>query len=193
MVLRLADVTMLEAVGALRENRLYIQFERERLDNNEDIDRSRAIADSRRRFGVSLDMKQRTTQVLDAVTLADPHYDWVALTREPESYFVFPRGERKWRFAASMLAWELGPVRTFGRPLVELLTRELGLAEHGVVLFDRAGFLDQVAVAPSIRTRGRRFYRVLGELFAGCGLELTWTLGGIGRPRALSIGCLPPR
>src|SRR5215210_478739 len=77
--LQLTNVTMLEAVTALRDKGIYIQFERERLDDVT-IDRSRPVADSRNRFSISLLDEQPVDRVLTALTNAASNYDWIPLT-----------------------------------------------------------------------------------------------------------------
>jgi hypothetical protein len=181
---------MLEDVHALRERRLYVQFERERLDEA-NTDRTRPIVDARRRFDVTLDLAQPIDRVLDALTRADGTYDWVRLTDEPASYWIFPRSDTGDRFAKSVMAWPVGDVATAGRELTEVIA-DLGLPAHQINVFDRPGFLEVAGAAPAVSTAGRPLYAVLGNLFAGGGKELTWTLGGLGEARVLSISMLPP-
>ena len=188
--LRLDDVTMLEAVHALRERRIYVQFERERLDDD-NTDRTRPIVDARRRFTAALDFAQPVDRVLGALTQADGGYDWVQLTDDPASYWVFPRADGDDRFAASVMAWPVGGLATAGRNLTEVVAA-LDLPAHGINVFDRPGFLGVAGAAPPVATTGRPLYAVLGELFASGGKELTWTLGGLGDARVLSISMLPP-
>jgi hypothetical protein len=183
----LTGVTMFEAVTRLRERGLYIQFEREQLDE-QNVDRGRPVVDSRRRFNAE---SSPANQLLDALCQADGGYDWVELTQTPASYFVFPRSDSEDRFAASAMAWQVGPVETAGHPLSELVNESLGLQEHQITVFDRAEFLKQVMHAPEVQTAGRPLFKALGELFALSGKKLTWTLGGVGGGRVLSVGMLP--
>jgi hypothetical protein len=187
--IRLDEVTMLEAVQTLRERGVYVQFEREPL-TEEVIDRSRPVVDSRRRFSVQLDSAWPPAEMVGAVAEADGGYDAVGLTEAPATFLIFPRSGGPDRFAASALAWKVEPLSTEGRPLAEVLER-LGLVEHGITVFDRAGFLTR-ALAPRVETAGRPAYQVLGELFAGAGTGACWTLGGFSEPgRTLSIGVVP--
>jgi hypothetical protein len=189
--LQLADVTMMEAVSALREQGFFIQFERERLDN-QNADLSRPVIDSRRRFSVSLSLNQPVNHVLDALTRADGGYDWIQLTQTPASYWIFPHSEQGDRFASSSMVWKVGSVSTAGHPLSKLVSQELGLQDHQIQIFNRAKFLEQVTSAPEMKTAGRPLYEVLGELFARSGKKILWNLGGFGDQRVLSIGMLPP-
>src|SRR6185436_16620632 len=84
--LSLNDVTMMEAVHALRERRVYLQFEREPLAEA-NTDRSRPIVDSKRRFSVTVDVGGSPEQVVAALVHADGAYDWIRLTTGPDSFF----------------------------------------------------------------------------------------------------------
>jgi hypothetical protein len=191
-LLELNDVTMMEAVQTLRENRLFLQFEREYLDES-NTDYNRPIVDSRRRFTVTLALDQPVDLLLDTLVGADGGYDWTQLTDDPESYWIFPRAATNAeRFASAVMNWKAEKISTHGRPLSEVVEQHLGLEDHGVLVFDRPGFLDQVSSAADVETGGRPLYQVLGELFALSGQEITWTLAGLGPDRVLSIGRLPP-
>jgi hypothetical protein len=113
----------------------------------------------------------------------------VRLTEQPASFFVFPRARDGDRFGGSLLAWTVGPLRTAGEPLSRVLAG-LGLEGHGLVLYDQRGFVDDAGPCPDVETAGSPAYQVLGELFAS--KRLTWSVGGIGAPRSLTIGGLPP-
>ncbi len=189
---RLKDVTMFEAVEAVRQRGVWIQLEIEPL-GPDDVDRSRAIADSRRKFSVALVLDSPADQIVRALVDADPVYDRIRLTGTPETFFIFPRSHSGTPMAASVLRWPVKPFSTKGASLATVLSDRLALRKHEIVVFDRAGFLDRTP-APVIDMRSQRpAYEVLGQLFARSGQRLTWTVGGIAPPpRTLAIGVLPP-
>ncbi len=188
---KLTDVTMMEAVNALRERGVFIQFEREQLWD-QDTDWSKPVVDSRRRFSVSLALNQPVNAILNTLTRADAKYDWIQLTKDPATCWIFPHSQQEDRFALSAMAWKVGAVSTVGRPFSELVFHDLGLEDHQITVFDRASFLAQVTATPEVKTEGRPLYGVLGELFARSGKPIIWTLGGLGDARVLSIGMLSP-
>lgn len=187
----LRDVTMLEAVEALRNRDVYVQFERERL-SAEEVDRSRPIVDARRRFSADVLTTPPGEQDVRTVVAADPAYDYVRLTGTPESFFVFPRSDSADRFGGSVLNWRAPAFSVDGASLASVVANRLGLSEHGIDVFDRGGILDRIA-APELRDREGLVYQILGELFARTGKRITWTVGGIGPARTLVIGMLPPQ
>lgn len=186
--LRLSGVTMTEAVEGLRQHGVFVQLERERLEPG-DVDRGRPIADSRRRFEVELDLSLPAGRVLSRLTAADGRYDWLQLTDDPASYFVWPRSDGD-RFAGSLLAYAPGEVPTAGRPLAESVADVLARSPHEIAVFDRPGLLER-ATGPAVETAGRRAFEVLGDLCAHSGARIVWTLAGLGDGRVLTIGALP--
>lgn len=188
--LSLNDVTMMEAVHALREHRVYIQFEREPL-TDADIDRSRPIVDSRRRFSAVLDVSRSPDQLVATLVHADPSYDSIPLTTAPASFFVFPRApEGAERLSRSALARGAPRVDTDARPLSDVV-RDLLAGTQDIALFDRAGFLRPVT-APRVDTGGKPLYAVLGELFAAGGQHLVWDASAMNQSTVLAISSLPP-
>lgn len=189
--LSLNDVTMMEAVHALREHEVYIQFEREPL-TEANTDRSRSIVDSKRRFSALLDVNRSPGQIVATLIHADPDYDSLQITTAPESFFVFPRAtDGAGRLSRSALARSAPPVDTAERPLDEVVNELLSHAE-GIALFDRAGFL-RTATSRRIDTDGKPLYVVLGELFAASGKRLVWDASAMGGTTVLAISSLPPR
>jgi len=188
--LSLNDVTMMEAVHALRERHVYIQFEREPL-TEANIDRSRPIVDSKRRFTTVLDAARSPDQLVATLIHADPGYDSIALTTAPASYFIFPRAaDGAARFSRSALSRGAPRVETAERPLGEVV-RDLLSGAQDISLFDRAGFLRAVT-APRVETDGVPLYAVLGELFAVTGKQLVWDASAMGDATVLAISSLPP-
>jgi len=190
-LLSLRSVTMLEAVHALRAQRVWIQFEREPLVEAT-VDRSRPVLDSNRRFDVSLDLAGDRTAMMAALVAADPTYDWVPLTDRPPTYFVVPRAPG---LAGSALAAAGAEVLApAGRPLDQILAElDIGPGRR-IEVFDRAGYLRRATTGTAVASGGRPLYAVVGALFAGATAELVWdvTTGvGVG-PAVMAVSSLPP-
>jgi hypothetical protein len=190
--LNLNDVTMMEAVHALRERRVYLQFEREPL-TEANTDRSRPIVDSKRRFSVMVDVGGSPEQVVAMLVHADGVYDWIRLTAGPDSFFIFPRADAGAdKLARSALSHSAPPVSTAERSLDEVV-RELLSGARSIALFDRAGFLRAVTSVHRMDTSGKPLYAVLGELFARSDKSLVWDASAMDGSTVLAISSLPPR
>jgi hypothetical protein len=188
--LTLNDVTMMEAVHALRERHVYIQFEREPL-TEANIDRARPVVDSRRRFSAVLDVSRSADQLIATLVHADHGYDAIPLDTAPASFFVFPRApDGAARLSRSALSRAAPRVDTAERPLSDVV-RDLLAGAQDIALFDRAGFLRPVT-APRVDTDGKPLYAVLGELFAAGGHHLVWDASAMGEGTVLAISSLPP-
>lgn len=187
--LRLSDVTMLEAIEALRKEGLWVQFEREPLDEG-NVDRTRPVIDSTHRFNAEVSLEAPPMTIVGGVVAADGSYDHLRLTESPLSMFVFPRSTSSDRFARCVLAQTTAPLDTARRPLSEVVA---GLLEPiGVSVFDRARVLDRVTEPPEVPAGGRRLFVVLGELCAASGQPIVWTLGGFARARVFATSLLAP-
>jgi hypothetical protein len=190
-IMKLTDVTMLEAVEALRDRHLYLHFERESLDEG-NTDYSRPVVDSLRRFDVTLSWGMSPEQMLDAVTRADGHYQWESLkAADMPVYWIFPRSSDDDLYGRSKLVWHVQGLDPKAAPLSELVMHQLGLSEHHIQVFDRAGYLTRAGEVEVGEVNDQPAYMALTQLFAHSAQRLTWTLGGVGSERVLSIGSLP--
>ncbi|HMG21677.1 MAG TPA: hypothetical protein VK607_10185 [Kofleriaceae bacterium] len=190
--LNLNDVTMMEAVHALRENHVYLQFEREPL-TDANTDRSRPVVDSKRRFSAVLDVARGSDQIAATLIHADQTYDAIQLTSAPDSFFIFPRAAQGAdRLSRSALSRGAPRVETVERPLNDVV-RDLLSGADDIALFDRAGFLRSVTSVRRMDTDGVPLYSVLGELFARSDKALVWDASAMGEGTVLAISSLPPR
>lgn len=190
--LSLNDVTMTEAVHALHERHVYIQFEGEPL-TEANIDRSRPVVDSKRRFSAVLDVGRSPDQIVATLVHADSAYDSIQLTTGPDSFFIFPRAaEGADRLSRSALSRSVPEVDTAGRLLNDVV-RDLLSGAPDIVLFDRTGFLRAVTSTHRMDTTGKPLYSVLGELFATSANALVWDASAAGGVTVLAISSLPPR
>lgn len=187
---KLKNITMLEAIEILRERGVYLHFEREELDKN-NSDYSRPVVDSKRRFNVSFSWRMPVEQILTAITQAEGHYSWEKLAVAKEVYWIFPQTRSRERHAASILKWRIPSVSVKGKSLEETVNKELSLSDHRIQVFDRAGFLARSGKITAADIKGLPVYLALAKLFARSGHKLTWTLGGLGKQRVLSISSLP--
>ncbi len=188
-IMKLTDVTMLEAVEALRDRHLYLHFERESLEEG-NTDYSRPVVDSRRRFDVKLSWGMSPEAMLDAVTQADGQYRWESIKADMPVYWIFPRSSDDDPYGGSKLNWEVKVLSPHAGQLAELVMQQLGLSEHRIQVFDRAGYLSRVGEVDVEDVNGQPAYLALAILFARSGQRLTWTLGGVGSERVLSIGSI---
>ena len=157
----------------------------------DEVDRTRPIADSKRRFEATLALDEPHARILSRLTQAAGGYDWLQLTAAPASYFVWPEsGDANDRFAASELAFPVVDAEVAGRSLADAVESALSAAPRELPLFDRSGLLDAVT-APAVELDGRPAFQALGDLCAHSGTRITWTLAGLGDARMLTVGAMP--
>lgn len=196
-LVRLRQVTMMEAVHQLRGRGFYVHFEREALTEHT-VDRSRPVLDARRRFDADLQLDAGAEQVVTQLVAADAGYDWVRVTRSPDSFFVFPRSTERDRMAGSILREEAASMAApAGRPVADALVA-LGVGPGlAIEVFDRAGFLKRAIATTVGAVAGRPLYDVIGEIFARSGDALVWDVttgvGGGGPLMAVSRLASAPR
>jgi hypothetical protein len=179
---KLTDVTMHDAIEALRRQGIPVCFEQvallpERATRQADG----SIVYERVHFDAAIPSGS-VAAALNVLTAGDPTYRWEQVGQRP-TYVVYPA-------EGSVLSWRVSQRDLAGINWIDAI-RDLDLDAHGIALFPR-GLERQPRVAlDGFATEEQVARRWLALVMEYVGLGRYWNLGGVKESRTLVIGQVP--